>query len=279
MKKTMFVLMLVCCFALPRAEALLYDYGGVYEVDFPIVEHSNSTVYIRDSVSGVPTIVNLVSGGSISCSVAVQDTSEFNMYAGMVGRPGQNNGVVFLYDSGKFNMYGGLVGATVYLRGGEWLVASGGSEFNLYGGTVGESSFSEMRLGEGGSSDEFNVYGGSVTGAIWLLHTSEFNMYNGSVGGNVKANGTGSVYLRGGAVGGDLLMWDNSSLIVEGSGFNYPYGTYTSMMGILTGTLLNGDLICTPFELHGYSTMTLIPEPATLTLLCVGVLCAIRRKR
>ncbi len=53
------------------------------------------------------------------------------------------------------------------------------------------------------------------------------------------------------------------------------YGTYTYMeylTGNLTGTLLNGDPIDVQFQLDMYEPLVLmVPEPATLLLLGLGV--------
>ncbi len=117
---------------------------------------------------------------------------------------------------------------------------------------------------------KFNMYEGSVVSYVDMYNSSEFNMYDGSVGGDIKSGFSSSVYIGGGLLNEDLIMQGYSELTVDGSGFNYPYGTYTSMNGTLTGTLANGDAINNWFELHDYSTMTLTPEPSTLLLLGLG---------
>jgi hypothetical protein len=67
-----------------------------------------------------------------------------------------------------------------------------------------------------------------------------------------------------------LSAWGNSQIIIYGSGFNYPYGTLTGS-GLLTGTFPNGEPINIRFGVYESGRIVLIPEPATLLLLVLGV--------
>jgi hypothetical protein len=80
--------------------------------------------------------------------------------------------------------------------------------------------------------------------------------------------------------GGDIsnLFADSSSMIViNGFDFNYGYGYITDSYGMLTGTLLSGEMINLNFERLGDAQILLVPEPATLLLFGLGGL--VLRKR
>lgn len=116
-----------------------------------------------------------------------------------------------------------------------------------------------------------NLLDGGYLYGVRVLDHSEFNMFGGELDWHgLLTYDYSDAYICGGVIGGDLDLWEHSQLTIEGTGFNYPYGTYSSIIGHLTGTLLNGDPIATPFYLHDSATMTLVPEPATLLLLGLG---------
>ena len=90
------------------------------------------------------------------------------------------------------------------------------------------------------------------------------------------------VDISGGQIGGGPfgIFADESSLIVlNGFDFNYGYGYITDTFGIITGTLLSGEIINTSFERFGDAQILLVPEPMTLSLLAFGGLVLLRKRK
>ncbi len=104
---------------------------------------------------------------------------------------------------------------------------------------------------------------GCIVG-VHLYDNSEFNMFGGALrSGALYTYENSTAYICGGLVVGVLSIHRDSRLTISGTGFNYPYGTYTNTGGILTGTLADGSLIDTSFHIYDNATLTLVPEPAT----------------
>jgi hypothetical protein len=84
-----------------------------------------------------------------------------------------------------------------------------------------------------------------------------------------------------------LNIQDNSQLTIAGTnfaidGFAVDYGTYTASdytSGLLTGILANGDLMSNDFGIANDARITLVPEPTTLILIGIGILCLRRKNR
>ena len=63
---------------------------------------------------------------------------------------------------------------------------------------------------------------------------------------------------------------DTSTIVVHGSGFNYPPGKILDPAGTLTGTLSSGEVIDADFQIIGNSSILLVPEPGSLTILLIA---------
>ena len=73
-------------------------------------------------------------------------------------------------------------------------------------------------------------------------------------------------------------MTVESLIVINGLDFNYGYGYIADTFGMLTGTLLSGEMINTSFERLGDAQILIVPEPATLLVFGFGGL-ALRRRR
>ena len=101
--------------------------------------------------------------------------------------------------------------------------------------------------------------------------------------GGVDANDNSRVSISGGlfeSLRAGRSSGDHTSLItIAGSGFNYPFGEIPDSAGTLTGMLANGDPIDAPFSIYDNASIVLVPEPATLSLLALGGLALLSRRR
>ena len=142
----------------------------------------------------------------------------------------------------------------------------------------------------------FNIAGGRVDSFIYAYNNGQVNVSDGNIWSSLSAcNNTvltisggwievvelfddNQTLMTGGSIGETVDVFDDSILTIEGTGFNYPYGTIADPEGILTGTFFNGDPIDIGFYVHDNASIVLVPEPATLLLLGLGGLILRRRK-
>lgn len=143
------------------------------------------------------------------------------------------------------------------------------SQANISGGSIGNYLYA-------GDSSQINISGGSIGNYLDVRDSSQVNISSGSIGRDLGALQNSRVRISGGSIGRYLYAWDRSQITIDGSGFNYPYGTLTGS-GLLTGTLASGDLINNYFYTYDAARIVLVPEPATLLLLGLGVV-MVRRK-
>jgi hypothetical protein len=121
-----------------------------------------------------------------------------------------------------------------------------------------------------GGSSTVNISGGH---AEFLLanDASLINILSGEF--EPAARGASRINIFGGTIGsltaGDIQS-DTSMIAVYGSGFNFPFGEIVDPAGTLTGTLANGDPIAARFQINGGSSITIVPEPGTLTIVLVA---------
>ncbi len=123
-----------------------------------------------------------------------------------------------------------------------------------------------------------NFLDGAYTPMVNVYDNSVFNMFGGKlcmVLLDTLDNST--AYICGGVISGTIALTEHSQVTIAGTGFNYPDGTYSNTVGQLTGTLLNGGEISVDFLVGEHTTMTLVPEPATVLLLGLGAV-LLRRK-
>lgn len=135
------------------------------------------------------------------------------------------------------------------------------------------------------------IEGGSVSGDVRIEYNAgSFSMSGGSVGQWLIALSSNPVMITGGSIGEHIALDSSSShggqagdVYIYGSDFKIngdpvPYGAYHyNTYKTLTGILANGDPINCTVACAGANDIILIPEPATLTLLVLGVV-GLRRK-
>ncbi len=136
-----------------------------------------------------------------------------------------------------------------------------------------------------GAPTEVALVAGGVVGALVSRESSRILMEGGRVNGFVYAFDRSSVEISGGTIFSDIIALDSSNIFIFGTNFAVDgvpvgYGPLSFLTGTLTGTLLSGDPIDNYFCHSGCNEIfidnptgliTLVPEPASLTLLGVGL--------
>lgn len=184
-----------------------------------------------------------------------------------------------------------------YLR--EQLLIYDGSIVQMSGGAVHECVHTY-------DASTLDISGGSLAEDVWCHDTSTVNISGGELSDYVVGEGASNVSILGGSIwgvaargnslvdisGGSMRAWpqeyglladDSSTILLRGTGFNYPYGEIPEASGTLTGFLASGDPLQADFEIYADGSIVLVPEPATAILSLVaglaGVACASRRRR
>ena len=157
-----------------------------------------------------------------------------------------------------------------YDFGGEWDI-----DFDVGGGMI-------IYDYAAGVPTTVNLLDGGRIRGVDVYDDSVFNMFGGRLESpGLETFNTSTAYICGGVIDSYLLLHGHSQVTIEGTDFNYPYGTYGAKPhepgeyifppdGHLTGHLLNGDHIGVDFYVFDSATMVLVPEPATLLLLGLG---------
>jgi len=151
------------------------------------------------------------------------------------------------------------------------------------------------------------IIGGSLENDLWFYDESKVDISGGTIRTHLSAYGLSEVTIWGGTFGDNYfgdpiagyeqsfisiyggefsadtqLLSKDFSQIVLGGDFNYPYGLYRHVDfpsgGRLTGILAMGNTIDNTFSIEDNGSIRLIPEPATLLLLSLGVV-MLRRRR
>jgi hypothetical protein len=236
-------LLVVLCFNFTAAGAVIFDDGQLHEVSYVI----NDDVRVKDNIHEA-TSLKLITWGVINGSLEVHDTSKITISGGQV---------------------------TQYLR------AYGSSQITLSEGKIGMQFFAE-----GWSS--VIMSGGLIDDVMTIQGNSKVTISGGKISQWVTTDNTSNLTVSGGLFAGsshDFYVGYQSVVTFIGSDFaingnSVAYGQYYASDfagGTLTGTLANGDMLNSGFNIYDNASIVLTPEPATLLLLGLGAV--ILRKR
>jgi hypothetical protein len=139
---------------------------------------------------------------------------------------------------------------------------------------------------------QVNMSGGSIGFVLFTWDNSRADLSGGSIAVDLYATDYGQVDISGGSIGEIISAREYSQITIFGNDFEVDgnpigYGPITEgtinelgmLTGTLTGTLVNGDFLNNAFDIDPDATIILVPEPATLLLIGIGVLCLRRRNR
>jgi hypothetical protein len=210
-------------------------------VDFGIEDNGQVTVF-DSQINYLPPELHMNSSLNLT-NTDVMMNNDITLYdtSHLTASTGTGLGVVSLYNNSQFTLSGG------------------------YAYSIGVGDDSLVEISEG---DVYELAG---------LGYGTIEITGGHVG-TLRAIEECQVDITGGDV--SSIFADSSSLIViNGFDFNYDYGYITDTFGILTGTLLSGEIINTNFERLGDAQILLVPEPATLLMFGLGTMAFLRRNR
>ena len=105
-----------------------------------------------------------------------------------------------------------------------------------------------------------NFSGGSIS-HLWTFDDSEFNFSGGAMN--------------------YIWTYGNSQVTIFGTDFNFELGEITATHGKLTGTLASGEAIdgWVTFDRYDNSSIVLVPEACTVSLLGFGAIVLCRKRR
>lgn len=270
-------------------EAKTYDDGNVHIIDFSTLDY----IYVHDSPSNKSTTLNIVPGGNLGYETRAYDHSYLNIDGGRIN-------YLEAHDQCNININDGVLTKLNAHNYTEVSLTNGLMYFvNLYG----EAHMSIS----GGQITEINTYNGSsatisegLIGCNVIAHNnSQINISGGEVWLNLYAYNNSRIFITGGVLtdprgaisaGGGYQSIDNSIITISGNDFqidgvNVGYGEIKNnsgndyLSGHLTGILSDGGYLNRRFEIWEQSSIVLIPEPFTLSLLALGGLVLLRKRR
>ncbi len=193
-----------------------------------------------------------------------------------------------------------------------YTVNSPGTHLNLnIGGSI-ESGAIETSLFMKNNSSA-TISGGLIGGDFGMRDNTVATISGGLIGGDFFASDDSVATMSGGSVGGELRVRSNSILYLVGSNFSIttdgetteltnnshlsdyatpfePMGAESRYIGTITGTLADGSALDNEFSIYNFGwnqeigqyemagDIIIVPEPATLLIMCSGVL-LLRKRR
>ena len=242
---------------------VLFQGGGVYDINYRI----NDSVSIDRNTPLAQTHVTLNSGGWVDKEVYCLGSSQFTLNGGHV------EGYLNFWKNSTGEINGGSVKSRVYI----------GDESSV---VINHVTIGDLTLVWNNSNAVIN--GGSFG------FTPSIGYQQG-----ILATENAYVTINGGLIKGllvgfrDNAAYDMSTIKLAGSNFkmngmDISYGQYYASdfvrdsvggIGLLTGTLANGDSLNANVYINDGACLYLIPEPASLSLLALGATLTGRRRR
>lgn len=249
---------------------VIFQDGVYHRLDAVYYGHT----YVYDNFWSEPTTVELVSGGRIDLHL-------------------------FAYHHSNVIISGGRISYR--------LLAHDNSNVTVSGGSIG--SWSDGYTLYAYDDSNVTISGGMIAGDLCAYHNSNVAVSGGTVGADLIARANSNVVVSGGLVSGRLRTYDHSNVTVSGGtmggsirifggtlvvdgqdyvidGYSLPHGgTFDTgglaeRYGSLTCTLANGEPMANNFTIYDGGSLVLIPEPATMSLLALGgVGVLLRRKK
>ena len=291
--------LLFCIFVTPIKADVTFNNGLYNSVDYTIEDN----VEIKNS-----TTVELLTNGRIGGRSIVWDSSELDISGGIV------DGYVVSLGNSQIYISSGTIKADLLVNGSSYVKVTGGTivandEGNLKLSDTSELLFAGGQVGVNGgtSCSDLGVEGSAfatITGGqierLTVFDYGQVEIRGGTIGYANWQNAAlihqeSSTHVYGGDLIGQIRLganpyWPDEScqLFVHGTNFKInglpvEYGTYINPNKpgytdyYLTGILLSGETINNHIYLYDDSSLVLIPEPATLFLLGLGVV-MLRRK-
>lgn len=144
-----------------------------------------------------------------------------------------------------------------------------------------------VQFANASDDSQINITGGSTVGGLQAHDNSQIYISSGSIGGQLQVFDYGKVTIFGGSIQGQINLKDRVTVTIYGSDFmldgRVVSGTITSLVSTyatLTGTLDDGSPLNNRLWFDSpYASLVILPEPATLLFLGIGILILIKRKR
>lgn len=261
MKKLLFTLIIVVFTSMATASiyydtGLSYTIGGTNPNDGTIYLGSNINDYITldyHTVNSPGTHLELVDGGSAY--------------------------YVNAYGYSSVTISGGSIEQSLEMRGINSVIINNGSVGGVW---IGDDS-------------TLQIYDGTISYGIESMGNSTTIINGGAIGSNVEAWGESTIEIHGGTIDQRLMALTDGTIYLYGSDFSVGgqelglgdnlrnYGTINGneISGTITGRLQDGSVLNNTFSIYGLDTaanIIIVPEPATLSMMCLGIL-LLKKKR
>lgn len=235
-------LALFCCFVAVGGIEVAWAGEILIDESVTIDGQYNETGLRIVAGANPPTVVRFVDPAYVEQSVYVEDASEFHLEGG------EAHDSLYTYDESRAFITGGHIGDTVHIGDQSTLLVTGGTLSDyIYG------------AGQG----RVDILGGSVWGVR-------------AAGGSVVSIQGGNFTAQEQELG--LLAGEASTILLYGTGFNYPKGPVQDDSGTLTGVLADGAPFFATFQLARAGEIRIVPEPATI-ILALGAALALGVRR